>query len=161
VDGTVARTPDGLAPHYHVGIVVPDVVAAQAQLAEQVGVTWGPIMHLDETELRDGDGLDIVLPTTICYSIEAPHLELIEEVPGSVWECNALSNLHHIGFWSDDLPADSSRLTSVGCPLQLAGRAGDSAPASFAYHRNELGVRIEVIDAQLREAMAFLFQPPT
>jgi hypothetical protein len=151
----------GLAPYFHVGVIVPDLSAAQAELSEQVGVTWGPVLHLDETEVRDGDGVDIVLPTTMCYSIEAPHLELIEEVPGSVWQCNDHSNLHHVGFWSDDVPAASSRLSAIGCPLQLCGRAGDAAPASWAYHRNSLGVRIEVIDAQLREAMAFLFQAPS
>jgi hypothetical protein len=160
VDGTgEARDAASLAPYYHVGIVVPDLAAAQAGLTEQVGVTWGPVLHLDETEVRDGDGIDIMLPTTMCYSIEAPHLELIEEVPGSVWQCNDHSNLHHVGFWSDDVPAASSRLVAIGCPLQLCGRVGGAAPASWAYHRNSLGVRIEVIDAGLREAMAFLFRP--
>ena len=95
----------------------------------------------------------------MCYSVENPHLELIEEVPGSVWVCNEHSNLHHIGFWSDDLPHDSARLAGSGCPLQLCGRAGTQAPVSFAYHRNDLGVRMEVVDATIREAMAFLFQP--
>ena len=87
-----------------------------------------------------------------------PHLELIEEVPGSVWVRNEHSNLHHIGFWSDDLPHDSARLAGAGCPLQLCGRAGTRAPVSFAYHRSDLGVRVEVVDAAMREAMAFLFR---
>jgi hypothetical protein len=30
---------------------------------------------------------------------------------------------------------------------------------SFAYHRNDLGVRIEIVDGAMREAMAFLFRP--
>jgi hypothetical protein len=148
-----------LSPYYHVGIVVPDLAAAQVALTNQLGVTWGPILHLDAADYREGSGGDIVLPTTICYSVEEPHLELIEEVPGSVWVCNDHSNLHHIGFWSDDLIDDSAGLTGSGCPMQLCGRAGDDAPASFAYHRNDLGVRVEIVDAAMREAMAFLFQP--
>jgi hypothetical protein len=28
---------------------------------------------------------------------------------------------------------------------------------SFAYHRDDLGVRIEVVDAGMRDAMSFLF----
>ena len=95
----------------------------------------------------------------MCYSVDDPHMELIQEVPGSIWVCNEHSNLHHIGFWSDDLAADGSALTGVGCPLQLCGRSGTDAPVSFAYHRNELGVRIEIVDAAIREAMGFLFQP--
>ena len=150
-----------LAPHYHVGIVVPSLAEAQAELTHQLGITWGPIMHFDATDVRDDAGRDIVLPTTLCYSVQAPHLELIEEVPGSVWACNENSNLHHIGFWSDDLPGASAALVESGCPLQLCGRAGDVAPSSWAYHRTGLGIRIEVVDAGLRDAMAFLFQPPT
>jgi hypothetical protein len=103
-------------PHYHVGIVVPDIIGARA-------------------------------------------IELVQEVAGSIWVRNEYSNLHHIGFWSDDLGADGSELAGAGCPLQLCGRSADDAPVSFAYHRNELGVRIELVDATLRETMGFLFEP--
>jgi hypothetical protein len=150
-----------LAPHYHVGIVVPDVVAAQAELSRQLGVTWGPVMQLDANAVRDEAGRDLALPTTLCYSVEEPHLELIEEVPGTVWTCNEHSNLHHIGFWSDDLPQDSATFSESGCPLQLCGRAGDVAPSQWAYHRTGLGIRIEIVDTGLREMMSFLFQPAT
>jgi hypothetical protein len=148
-----------LSPHYHVGIVVEDVEAARVALGEQFGVTWGPVLHLDAIDLRDGDGRDIALPSTICYSADEPRLELIQEVPGSVWVRNEFSNLHHIGFWCDELVADSARLRDLGCPLQLAGRAGDQAPASFAYHGHELGIRVELVPGDLREAMSFLFTP--
>ena len=29
---------------------------------------------------------------------------------------------------------------------------------SFAYHRNDLGIRIEIVDAAMRDTMAFLFR---
>ncbi len=148
-----------LAPYYHVGIVVPDLAAARTTFTEQLGVVWGPVLHFDEVEYRDGTGADVLLPTTMCYSADGPHLELIQEVPGSVWSCNEHSNLHHIGFWSDDLAADGAALAGSACPLQLCGRSGTQAPASFAYHRNEFGVRIELVDAALRETMGFLFEP--
>jgi hypothetical protein len=145
---------------YHVGIVVPDLRAAQRQLSEQVGVTWGRVLHLGAAEARGEDDRDLTLPMTICYSIDEPRLELIEEVPGSVWRCNSDSNLHHIGFWSDDLPGASARLSELGCPMQLCGRAGAEAPRSFAYHYGALGVRIEVVDAALRSTMeSLLFAP--
>ncbi len=146
-------------PLYHVGIVVPDVSAAQTAFTEQLGVTWGPVLRLDAVEYRDGAGQDVLLPTTMCYSVDGPHLELIQEVAGSIWVRNEHSNLHHIGLWSDDLTADGSDLTGAGCPLQLCGRSGAEAPVSFAYHRNDLGVRIELVDAALRETMGFLFEP--
>jgi catechol 2,3-dioxygenase-like lactoylglutathione lyase family enzyme len=149
-----------LGPHYHVGIVVADLRAARARFSERLGLTWGPIVHMDRVEYRAADGSDVLLPTTICYSTAQPCLELIEEVPGTVWARNEHSNLHHIGFWTDDLTADSAALTEIGCPLQLAGRAGPVAPATFAYHRDdEIGVRIELVDAAMRDAMAPLFAP--
>ncbi len=146
-------------PMYHVGIVVADIASARATMTEQLGVSWGPVMHFDSVDYRDGDGRDVALPTTMCYSVDAPHLELIEEVPGSLWVRNEHSNLHHIGFWSDDLAVDGAELAGAGCPLQLCGRSGDQAPVSFAYHRNDLGVRVELVDAALRDTMAFLFEP--
>jgi catechol 2,3-dioxygenase-like lactoylglutathione lyase family enzyme len=145
--------------HYHVGIVVTDVPAARERLAETLGVAWGPVMHLDAVDYRDGAGNDVVLPTTMCYSTGDPCLELIEEVPGSVWVRNDYSNLHHIGFWSDGLAEKSHRLAEAGCPLQLCGRAAGVTPVSFAYHRDDaLGVRVELVDVAMRDAMAFLFQ---
>lgn len=56
-----------------------------------------------------------------------------------MWVCNEHSNLHHLGFWSDDLAGDSERLTVPGCPLELAGRAGTEAPVTFTYQRGRLG----------------------
>jgi hypothetical protein len=149
-----------LPPHYHVGIVVADVASARQYLGDLLGVRWGPVMHLDEVSYRDGTGVDMVLPTTMCYSTGDPCLELIQEVPGTVWVRNEHSNLHHIGIWSEELTSDSTALTKGGCPLQLCGRDRDEAPVSFAYHRDGgLGVRVELVDASMREAMAFLFQP--
>src|SRR4051812_42910964 len=149
-----------LPPPYHVGIIVTDIGAARARLRDLLGVTWGPVMHLDEVHYRDGAGNDLVLPTTMCYSTGDPALELIEEVPGTVWLRNEHSNFHHIGFWSDHFESDTAALTNGACPLQLCGRDGDTAPVTFAYHRDsELGVRFEIVDAATRDAMSFLFEP--
>ena len=149
-----------LPPHYHVGIVVPDVAEARERLTGLLGVRWGPIVRFDDVPYRDGTGADIVLPSTICYSADAPFIEVIEETPGTVWERNEHSNLHHVGFWSDDLTGDGAALASGGCPLQLCGRDGTTAPVQFAYHRDEvLGVRFELVDSSIREMMAGLFEP--
>ncbi len=151
---------------YHVGIVVPDVEAAKSHLSDLLGITWGPVLHVDAYDVRafdegGGDGTDLVFPNTLCYSTEPPHLELVEEVPGSVWECNEHSNLHHIGVWTDALPADSARYTELRCPLQLCGHDADTAPIQFAYHRDPLGVRIELVDAAMKPMMEeFMFKAP-
>jgi catechol 2,3-dioxygenase-like lactoylglutathione lyase family enzyme len=145
---------------YHVGIVVTDIEAASTKLSSLLGITWGPIMSLNAVEYRDEAGHDIVLPTTMRYSTGTPCLELILEVPGSVWVRNESSNLHHIGFWTDSMPEQSDALSAAGCPLQLCGRAAADAPTSFAYHRdNDLGIRMELVDGSMRDAMQFLFEP--
>jgi len=146
---------------YHVGIVVPDIEVAKAHLGELLGITWGPVLHIDEYGVRDGDGNDLVVPNTLCYSSEAPHVELVQEVPGTVWECNEHSNLHHIGVWSDSLPADSAAYGELRCPLQLCGHDGATAPTQFAYHRDPLGVRIELVDIAMKPMMEeFMFTAP-
>jgi catechol 2,3-dioxygenase-like lactoylglutathione lyase family enzyme len=149
-----------LPAHYHVGIIVPDVRAARARFTELLGVRWGPVMHLDDVEYRDGDGTDVLVPTTLCYSAGDPSIELIEETPGTVWVRNAHSNLHHLGFWTDAFDDGTASLTASGCPLQLCGRTGATAPVSFAYHGlDDFGVRVELVDTSMRDAMRFLFEP--
>jgi hypothetical protein len=146
---------------YHVGIVVPDVEVAQAHLADLLGITWGPVIEVDAFDVRDGDGNDLVFPNTLCYSTEPPYLELVLEVSGSVWQCNEHSNLHHIGVWTDTLPADSARYTDLRCPLQLCGRDADGSLQQFAYHRDPLGVRIELVDVSMKPMMEeFMFRAP-
>jgi len=151
---------------YHVGIVVPDIEVAQAHLADLLGITWGPVLHVDTYDVRafdgnGGDGNDLVVPNTLCYSTEPPYVELVQEVPGTVWECNEHSNLHHIGVWTDALPEDSATYSELRCPLQLCGRDADGALQQFAYHRDPLGVRIELVDAAMKPLMEeFMFKAP-
>jgi len=146
---------------YHVGIVVPDVEAAMVHFTDLLGVVWGPVVEVDAFDVRDGDGNDLTLPNKLCYSTVAPYLELVEELPGSVWVCNEHSNIHHIGFWTDALTSDSDAFGASQCPLQLCGREGVEAPVQFAYHRDPLGVRFELVDIAMKPMMEeFMFKPP-
>ena len=153
-------TPPAPGGYFHVGIVVPDLEAASARLTELLGVTWGPVITVDDYEVSDGT--DLVVPMTMRYSVDEPRLELIQEVPGTVYECNEHSNLHHLGIWTGDVRAASAGLASAACPMQLCGRTGSDTPVTFAYHGNELGVRIEVLDDAMRDVMeSYLFLPPS
>jgi catechol 2,3-dioxygenase-like lactoylglutathione lyase family enzyme len=146
---------------YHVGIVVPDVEAAKAHFTDLLGITWGPVVETEGLPVREGDGAERIVPNTLCYSTEPPYVELVQEVAGTVWECNEHSNLHHIGVWTDALPADSATYTELRCPLQLCGRDDDGALVQFAYHRDPLGVRIELVDLAMKPMMEeFMFRAP-
>ena len=62
---------------------------------------------------------------------------------------------------TDALPEDSARYGELRCPLQLSGRADDGALVQFAYHRDPLGVRIELVDAAMKPMMEeFMFKAP-
>ena len=151
---------------YHVGIVVPDVEVAQAHLTDLLGIKWGPVVETEALDVRafdegGGDGHDLVVPNKLSYSTEPPYIELVQEIPGTVWECNEHSNLHHIGVWTDALPADSAHYSELRCPLQLCGRDADGALVQFAYHRDPLGVRIELVDLAMKPIMEeFMFKAP-
>ena len=146
---------------YHVGIVVPDVEAAMAHFTELLGVEWGPVVATEAFDVRDADGNDLTLPNKLCYSTSPPYLELVLEQPGTVWVCNEHSNLHHIGYWTDALPADSGRFTGTQCPLEICGRDGTQTPVQFAYHRDPLTVRFELVDIAMKPMMEeFMFRAP-
>jgi len=139
---------------FHVGVIVPRLEAGLDHFSTVLGLSWMPIIET-EVPVSVGDpGADRHVALRFAYSVEDPHLEVIEEAPGSVWVCNDRSNLHHIGFWAADLVAESRRLQASMCPLEIAGFTGPSErPALYTYHADSLGVRIELVDAGLRAGM--------
>ena len=136
---------------FHVGIVVPRLEEALEHLSATLGLRWGPVTASDVT-IEDGDGRRTTVPLRLVYSVEPPYIEVIEEAPGTVWECNPYSNLHHIGFWADGLQASHDHLVASACPREVAG-AGGRAPEVFSFHRDPLGVRVELLDAATRPMM--------
>jgi Glyoxalase/Bleomycin resistance protein/Dioxygenase superfamily len=134
---------------YHVGIVVASLEDGQAHFADLFGVRWAPVIEAPAAT-RTADGVAATVDLRLAYSIDAPHLELIEAVPGSIWVLNPHSNIHHIGFWSDDLSGDWARLHGGGCPLEVMGDGGGSEPLLWTYHNDRLGVRVELVDEALQ-----------
>jgi hypothetical protein len=150
-----------LGPYLHVGIVVPDLETAKAHLSALLGLGWGPEIEVAGAPVRDGDGNDGLVRMHVCHSTEPPHIELIEEQPGTIWVRNEHSNLHHLGVWSDALSANAADLSRLNCPLQLAGRDGGDAPVQWSYHRDELGIYVELLDVAMRPMMEqTLFKAP-
>jgi catechol 2,3-dioxygenase-like lactoylglutathione lyase family enzyme len=138
---------------FHVGIVVPDIDTAVAHFTELLGISWGPIVEIDNP-FQTAAGEDVTLANfKLCYSTTGPHLELIEEQPGSPWVCNEHSNLHHIGFFSDSLEGSSRKLTGASCPLEIVCHDAESGAMAWWYHRDPLGVRIEFIEQSIMATM--------
>lgn len=144
----------GLGQPFHVGMVVKDLESSMAQLGGLLGIQWAIVQNA-EYAYRAVDG-DVPTRHRYTYSTgQAPHLELIEGEIGSLWEPTTDLDLHHLGYWVDDLPASSARLDEAGCPpVATLGRALD-APKIFTYHRpHNSELWIELVDSRLKASFA-------
>jgi hypothetical protein len=134
--------PLGAADLYHTGIVVPDLEASMAQFGAVAGYRWTAIQAADLT-IRFANG-ERVLPLRYAYSLDAPHLELVQEIPGTPWTAAA----SHLGYFCDDVTATSKLLADLGFAVESCAVV-DGTPALFAYHLDPSGVRIEIVDRAL------------
>jgi catechol 2,3-dioxygenase-like lactoylglutathione lyase family enzyme len=125
---------------YHVGLVVPDIDAAAQRLSASAGYEWTqPIEYVLDVVTSAGERQ---FPLRFVYSLQAPHIELIAEVPGTLWTANGAAT-HHLGYFVDDITAASTRLESAG--FQLEARPAGDLTSSFAYFIDPAGVRIEIV----------------
>ncbi|MEU9346760.1 VOC family protein [Streptomyces sp. NPDC048278] len=135
---------------FHVGIVVDDIPAAAAELTALFGYRWCTELGASaQVSLPDGD---TVLDLTSTYSMTVPRLELVRSVPGTLWEPAADSGVHHLGYWSDDVAADSAELARRGYVSEAVGRRPDSTPY-WAFHRGPTGPRIELVTRALQPVL--------
>ena len=127
---------------YHVGIVVDDLTAAMERLTAAGGYSWTkPVEYTVATTTAAGD---IDVPFRFVYSLQAPHLELVQQVPGTLWTSPPGRAAHHLGYWVDDIGATAAALEAAGFELE-ARPAGDTL-STFAYFIDPTGMRIEIVD---------------
>lgn len=133
---------------FHVGIVVPDLERALDHFGNLLNLSWTPITEVHHLLAGTTD------PVRYAFSVEPPHLELIQAIPGTIFAFAEGSNLHHIGFWTDGLAHESERLVSHGCPREMIA-FGEQAYGTdlFAYHLDEYHVRIELLDPRMRRGI--------
>jgi len=136
---------------YHTGIVVPDLDAAMARLTALTGYRW--ITPLSYTlPFRTAAG-SRELTSTIVYSVQGPHLELVQEVPGSPWTAAPGNSVHHLGYFTDDLAETGRMLERNGFSFEMtadvAQPSAESDLALFAYYVDAFGTRIEIVDRAL------------
>jgi len=109
------------------------------------GYTWTKPVEAT-LSVRTDDGL-FDIPFTFAYSMQAPHLEFIQEVPGTVWAAPKDGAAHHLGYWVDDLQAAADGLEAAG--FRCEARPAGERLTSFAYYLSPAGVRIEIVDRAL------------
>jgi catechol 2,3-dioxygenase-like lactoylglutathione lyase family enzyme len=141
---TPALRPEDL---YHTGIVVPDLDAAIARFSTLGGYEWiNPLSYTlpfrTATESRE-------LTSTIVYSVQAPHIELVQEVPGTPWTAAPGNAVHHLGYFTDDLLGSARLLEDNGFIFEMTADMPESELALFAYYVDASGTRIEIVDRAL------------
>ncbi|MFC4499419.1 MULTISPECIES: VOC family protein [Streptomyces] len=139
---------------YHTGIVVPDVDAWKTRMGDVAGYRWTETLSADlPVRLADGER---VLTLRYAYSLDAPHIELVQEIPGTPWTAAEHIATHHLGYFCDDVPTTSKRLEAAGLALEACAIV-DGTPSVFAYHLDPAGVRIEIVDrARIPDFPAYL-----
>jgi Glyoxalase/Bleomycin resistance protein/Dioxygenase superfamily len=127
---------------FHIGIVVDDFEAALADLSATFGYEWsgelgGPIQVRLPNEAS-------LVNIRCAYSRSSPRLEIVGRIPGTLWEPAAGSGIHHVGYWSDDMAADSAELERRGYVAEATSDGSDGAPF-FAFYRRATGFRVELV----------------
>jgi hypothetical protein len=132
---------------YHTGIVVPDLDAAMARFSALAGYQW--ITPLTYTlPFRTANGTR-ELTSTIVYSLQNPHVELIQQVPDSPWIAAPGNSVHHLGYFTDDLAATARMLEDNGFTFEATADMSPPDLALFAYYIDAFGTRIEIVDRAL------------
>jgi hypothetical protein len=132
---------------YHTGIVVPDLAAAMARLSALAGYRWiNPLSYT--LRFRTASGTR-ELTSTVVYSVQAPHIELLQEVPGSPWTAAPGNAAHHLGYFTDNLAATAKALEDNGFAFEMTADVSGSDLALFAYYIDAFGTRIEIVDRAL------------
>jgi hypothetical protein len=132
---------------YHTGIVVPDLDAAMARLSALAGYRWiTPLRYTFPFRTANGTR---ELTSAAVYSLQSPHVELLQEVPDSPWTAAPGNSVHHLGYFTDNLTDTARMLEDNGLTFEMTADLPGSDLALFAYYLDAFGTRIEIVDRAL------------
>lgn len=130
---------------YHLGVVVDDVMTAAHEISEVTGTRWTHPIEFEQW-MRFG-GIDREIEFVAMYSLDAPHYELIQAIPGTpLGNVTRENAVHHVGYWANDFHADIARLRELGFTEEVLGLDEHLQPWGFAYFLTPGGRRIEIAD---------------
>ena len=135
---------------YHVGVRVPDLEQAMAELSTGLGITWAGVIEREQAAWTPADGA-FTTPLRFTYSCEGPqHVELLQGAPGSLWDGTDWPGVHHHGVWVDDVAAETERLVAAGWTLEMAQKSPADGYGSMTYVRSPGGFLLEPVTAAVR-----------
>ncbi len=140
-----------LGEMYHIGLRVPDIHIATAELTASMGLLWAPPQHFDMKPWLPGEGYK-ELELNLTESVDGPvHVELSQGTPGSIWDHNLGVGLHHFGVWVDDVGATVDVLVREGWTVEMAALSPEEGYGHFAYIRSPSGIVFEPVAAASKE----------
>jgi hypothetical protein len=140
---------------FHTGILVASIEPAIAAWSGATGIPWGALVEAPlPTRYRSGDVVEHQI--RLAYSSDM-HLELVERIPGSIWDLDGRDGVHHTGAWTWDLIGDAAAIEAKGWPVVASGVGEGGEMVSFSYHEIPGQGLFEIVDIAQRELMLQLF----
>ena len=100
---------------WHIGIAVHDLEKGQRELSEVFGLRWRPARVRRLTLADAADRYEV--ECHVVFSLGGPFaVEVWQAIPGTPLDMPDGGGVHHIGYWVDDLAAESKRLDALGYP---------------------------------------------
>lgn len=124
---------------HHVGIVVPDLDAAMAEMTALFGLEWTPVQERPDR--------DQVL--RVAFSTSQPRIELIQGNPGGVWSTDGGPRIDHLAFWTDTAATREQGLAQ-GAVEEAGGQAAWGGKWSYL-RLPATGARVELCDTAGQE----------
>ena len=129
-------------PPYHIALVVEDVEQAMTEIGEALHLTWAAVQR--RTTLTDYRGETTSIDMCFTYSLQGPpYLELLERREGTMF---GHLGLHHIGVWTDDPAAESTRLDALGWAKESVSIRPDGSWTGALFHIGTGDLRVEVVN---------------
>ena len=133
---------------FHIGIRVPNIQAAMAEMGESLNLTWAELVENPSQGLWTPDAGQQSIPLKFVYSCEGDqHLELLEGQSGSFWDGNENPGVHHFGVWVDDVKVETERLLGLGWELLGAAKSPEEGFGNMSYLAPPNGTILELVDS--------------
>jgi hypothetical protein len=121
---------------WHIGIAVPDLKEGLDEFSDLFGIEWRPVREIP-VRLTDEHNRahDVIVKVT--FSLTNPFsIELWESLPGTPLGAPEGTNVHHLGYWTDDFEGEQRRLNKLGYPAFMTA-------TGMVMHRGPGGLGIE------------------
>lgn len=142
---------------FHIGIIVPDMTRGMADIARRFGCAF-PDPREANVRVRYR-GVESQVGVKFAYSMQGPpYIELIESVPGTVWEAPAGSRIHHLGVFCDNIEDEIGKLESEGFTYEAASLGPDGSMQGAQYINSDTLVRLELIRGETRDGFMKMLQ---